>query len=346
MQVILFVYFCTKTIIMRNLNAVITGVGGCIPDEVITNSDICNLVETSDEWITSRTGIKERHVLAKNQPVSVIGAKAVEDLLSKSRINPDEVDAVICSTSTPDYIFPATASIIAEKCNIKNAFGYDLSAACCGFIFALASAASMVESGRYKKVVVVSAEKMTYLTNYADRTTCPLFGDAAAAVLLEPTTENVGYIDGVMHSEGAGFQHLHLKAGGSAHPSSYETIDRREHYVYQEGQAVFKMAVTKLADSCGEIMTRNNLKTSDLTWVVPHQANMRIIDALVRYLNVPMEKVMVNIPKYGNTSSATIPVCLWEWEQKLRKGDSLLLTAFGAGFSWGGVYLKWGYNPE
>lgn len=332
---------------MRNFNAVITGVGGYVPEKIITNEDICKLVDSSDEWIVTRTGIKERRKLeGEHTGASFMGEKAVMELLKKTGTNPEDVDAVVCSTSTPDYILPATAALIAEKCGIKNAFAYDLSAACSGFIFALINAAGLVESGRYKKVVVVAAEKMTSIVDYQDRATCPLFGDAAAAVLLEPTTENVGIIDAVMHTDGSGFANLHMKAGGSVSPASHETVDRREHFVYQEGQAVFKMAVSKLVEVSEEIKDRNNLTADDVAWVVPHQANMRIIDAIVRYMNVPMEKVMVNIQKYGNTSSATIPVCLWEWEDKLKKGDNLILSAFGAGFSWGSIYLKWGYDPK
>jgi len=332
---------------MRNFNAVITGVGGYVPSKVLTNDDICKLVESSDEWITTRTGIKERRVLeGKNMGASVMGVHAVNDLLKKTGVNPAEIDAIICSTSTPDYILPATAAIIADKCGITNAYGFDLSAACCGFIFAFDNAAGLVESGRYKKVIVVSTEKMTSITNYEDRTTCPLFGDGAAAVLIEPTTENVGLVDAVMHTDGSNLKPLHMKAGGSVHPASHETIDKREHYVYQEGKTVFKVAVTKLVEVCEELKDRNKLNMEDVDWVVPHQANMRIIDAIVRNLDVPLEKVMVNIEKYGNTSSATIPICLWEWEKKLRKGDTLLLAAFGAGFSWGGICLKWGYDPK
>lgn len=332
---------------MRNFNAVITGVGGYIPEKVLTNEDICKLVDTSDEWITTRTGIKERHMLEGDHVgASYMGVKAVKELLKKTGTKPEEVDAIICSTSTPDYIFPATASVIADKCGIKNAFGYDLSAACSGFIFGLVNAAGLIESGRYKKVIIVATEKMTCITNYQDRATCPLFGDGAAAVMMEPTTEDVGLIDAVMHTDGSGFANLHLKAGGSVSPATHETIDRREHYVYQEGPAVFKMAVTKLVEACEEIKTRNNLSAEDLTWVVPHQANMRIIDAIVRQLQVPIEKVMINIPKYGNTSSASIPICLWEWENKLKKGDVLILSAFGAAYSWGGIYLKWGYDSK
>ena len=325
----------------------ITGVGGYVPDGVITNEDICNLVETTDEWIVSRTGIKERRKLdIPNEGASYLGIKAVQELLDKTGINPLDVDLVICATSTPDFILPATAVLIAEKCGLKNAYGWDLSAACSGFIFALTQGAAMIESGRYKKVIVVSAEMMTVVTNYDDRTTCPLFGDGASAVMLEPTTEDLGVIDSVHHSDGSGLSALHIKAGGSVKPSCHESIDNHEHYIYQEGQIVFKTAVTKLVEVSEEIKERNNLTAETVDWVVPHQANMRIIDAIVRYMNVPMEKVMVNIAKYGNTSSSTIPLCLWEWESKLKKGDNLILAAFGAGFSWGGVYLKWGYDPK
>jgi len=332
---------------MRNFNAVITGVGGYVPEKIITNEDICKLVDTTDEWIISRTGIKERRCLEGDTTgASVMGVLAVKQLLEKTGTKPEDVEVVICSTTTPDYIFPATATIIAEQCGIKNAFAYDVAAACSGFIFALVNGVGLIESGRNKKVIVVAAEKMTSVTNYEDRTTCPLFGDGAAAVMLEPTTEDFGILDSVLRTDGSGFQNLHLKAGGSANPSTYGTIDRREHFVYQEGQAVFKTAVTKIVEACEEMKSRNNLTTEEISWVVPHQANMRIIDAIVRQMKVPLENVMVNIHKYGNTSSASIPICLWEWEDKLRKGDVLILSAFGAGFSWGGIYLKWGYDPK
>lgn len=318
-----------------------------MPESIITNHDICQLVETSDEWIVTRTGIKERHKLdIAGAGASYMGAKAVNDLLNKTGIDPKEVDLVICSTSTPDYILPATAVLIAQKCGMTNAYGWDLSAACCGFIFALTQGAAMVESGRYKKVVIVTAEKMTSVTNYNDRTTCPLFGDGAAAVLLEPTTEPVGVIDSVHGSDGNGLPFLHIKAGGSVKPSSHESVDQSEHFIYQEGQAVFKTAVTKLVEASQEVLKRNQLSIEDVHWLVPHQANMRIIDAIVRYMNVPMEKVLVNIAKMGNTSSSTISLCLWEFEKQFKKGDNLILSAFGAGFSWGSVYLKWGYDPK
>jgi 3-oxoacyl-[acyl-carrier-protein] synthase III len=332
---------------MRNFNAVITGVGGFVPEKIVTNEDICKLVDTTDEWIVSRTGIKERRCLeGSTTGSSYMGIKAVEELLKKTGVNPEEIEAVICATTTPDYFFPATATIIAHQCGLVNAFAFDLSAACSGFIFALSNASSLIESGKYKKIIVVASEKMTSVTDYQDRATCPLFGDGSAAVLLESTTEDYGVMDSLLHTDGTGFANLQLRAGGSANPATYGTIDRREHFVYQEGQAVFKAAVTRLVESCEEMKTRNNLKTEDITWVVPHQANMRIIDAIARHMHIPHEQIMVNIHKYGNTSSATIPICLWEWEDKLRKGDVLILSAFGAGFTWGGIYLKWGYDPK
>lgn len=332
---------------MRNINAVITGVGGFVPEKVITNEDITKLVDTSDEWITTRTGIKERRKLdVPGAGSSYMGTKAVQEILQKTGVDPLEIDLVICSTNTPDYILPAVATMIVENCGFKNAYGWDLGAACSGFIFALTQASALIEAGRYKKVIVVAAEAMTTVTNYNDRTTCALFGDGAAAVLLEPTTEPYGVIDSVHHTDGSGLSNLLIKAGGSAKPASHESVDNEEHFIYQEGQAVFKAAVSRLVEASQEVQRRNNLNPEDVTWVVPHQANMRIIDAIVRYMKVPMENVMVNIHKYGNTSSATIPICLWEWESKLRKGDVLILSAFGAGFSWGSVYLKWGYDPK
>ncbi|HBF35750.1 MAG TPA: 3-oxoacyl-ACP synthase [Firmicutes bacterium] len=331
---------------MSKLNAVITGVGGYVPDTIVTNEDICKLVESSDEWIVSRTGIKERRKLSENVGTSFMGSKAVQELLRKTGTDPLEIEAVICATNTPDHVLPAAATMIAEQCGLKKAFGYDIGAACSGFIFALSTGAAFIEAGRFKKVIVVASEKMTSITNYNDRTTCPLFGDGAGAVLLEPTTEDYGLMDSVMHSDGSGLPHLHMKAGGSVKPACHESVDNDEHYVYQEGQAVFKTAVNRLVEACEEIKERNNLKPEDVTWVVPHQANMRILDAIVRFMDIPIERVMINIQKYGNTSSASIPLCLWEYESQLKKGDVLILSAFGAGFSWGGLYLKWGYDPK
>ena len=332
---------------MRSFNAVITGVGGYVPDKIITNEDICKLVDTSDEWIMSRTGIKERRKLdIPGAGSSYMGTKAVQELLEKTGTNPLDIEVVICSTNTPDFILPATATLIVENCGLKNAYGWDLGAACSGFIFALTQGAALIEAGRYKKVIVVASEAMTTVTNYNDRTTCALFGDGSAAVLLEPTTEPYGVIDSVHYTDGSGLSNLLIKAGGSAKPASHESVDNEEHFIFQEGQAVFKAAVTRLVEASEEIKRRNDLKPEDVTWVVPHQANMRIIDAIVRYMKVPLENVMVNIHNYGNTSSATIPICLWEWESKLRKGDVLILSAFGAGFSWGSIYLKWGYDSK
>lgn len=329
---------------MRNFNAVITGVGGYVPEGILTNEDLTKIVETSDEWITTRTGIKERRVLrGEKMGASYMGVKAVNELLQKTGTKPEEVDAVICSTTTGDYIFPSCASIIAEQCGIKNSFAYDLSAACSGFIFGLVNGATFVESGRFKKVIVVATEKMTSITDYSDRTTCPLFGDAAAAVMLEPGDPKLGLIDSVLHTDGSGLPYLHMKAGGSLNPASHETIDNHQHYVYQEGQPVFKAAVTKLVEASEELKVRNNLTAEDVDWVIPHQANLRIIEAVTRTMKVSPEKVIVNIQKYGNTSSATIPVCLWEFEKSFKKGDILIMSAFGAGFSWGAVYLKWAY---
>lgn len=329
---------------MRNFNAVITGVGGYVPEGILTNEDLTKMVETSDEWITTRTGIKERRVLrGEKMGASYMGVKAVNELLQKTGTKPEEVDAVICSTTTGDYMFPSCASIIAEQCGIKNSFAYDLSAACSGFIFGLVNGATFVESGRFKKVIVVATEKMTSITDYTDRTTCPLFGDAAAAVMLEPGDPELGLIDSVLHTDGSGLPYLHMKAGGSLYPASHETIDNHQHYVYQEGQPVFKAAVTKLVEASEELKVRNNLTAEDVDWVIPHQANLRIIEAVTRTMKVSPEKVIVNIQKYGNTSSATIPVCLWEFEKSFKKGDILIMSAFGAGFSWGAVYLKWAY---
>jgi 3-oxoacyl-[acyl-carrier-protein] synthase III len=329
---------------MRTIHAIITGVGGYVPDAILTNEDLTKLVDTSDEWITTRTGIKERRILKDpSLGSSYMGTKAITQLLEKTHTKPEEVDAIICSTTTPDYIFPSTASIMAENCGIRNAFAYDLSAACSGFLFGLVNGATFVESGRYKKVIVVSTEKMSSITDYTDRTTCPLFGDGAACVMLEPSNEELGLIDSVLHTDGSGFPYLHIKAGGSANPISHEAIDNRQIYTYQEGQQVFKAATSKLVEASNEMRRRNNLSADDVTWVVPHQANMRIIDSITRTMKIPMEKVMVNIQKYGNTSSASIPICLWEFESQLKKGDVLIMSAFGAGFSWGSVYLKWAY---
>ncbi len=330
---------------MANLRAAITGVGAFLPEYRLTNDELSTMVDTSDEWIMQRIGIKERRILKeKGKATSDMGTAAVKQLLQKTNTSPDEIEMLICATITPDMPFPATANIIASKAGIHNAWSFDLNAACSGFIFALSTAVQFIESGRYKKVIVVGADMMSSITNYNDRTTCPLFGDAGTAILLEPTTENVGIVDYMNHVDGLGRHHLHMKGGGSLKPTSFETVKNGEHYVYQEGQAVFKAAVSSMADVAVEIMDKHNLKADDVAWLVPHQANMRIIDATARRMGLGTDKVMINIQKFGNTTAATIPLCLWDYEQKLKKGDNIILAAFGAGFTWGSVYLKWAYD--
>lgn len=331
---------------MERPKAVITGVGVYYPDYILTNEELSRMVDTTDEWIMTRIGIKERRILKEEGKGSAhLGARAVEELLSKTNTKPEEVDLVICCTVTPSMQFPANGNMISDMVGIKNAFSFDLNAGCSGFLYGLVTGTQYVESGRYKKVVVVGAEKMSAITDYTDRATCPIFGDAAAAVMLEPTMENLGVMDYILRSDGMGHVHLHMKAGGSAKPASIETVNAREHFIYQEGQAVFKHAVSKMADVSVELMQRNHLTSEDIAWLVPHQANMRIITATGERMKLPPEKVMVNIQKYGNTTSATIPLCLYEWENQLKKGDNLILAAFGAGFTWGAIWLKWGYDP-
>lgn len=332
---------------MKELQAVITGIAGYVPDYILTNDEISKLVDTSDEWIMTRVGIKERRILkGKGKGVSYMGTKAVADLLKKTNTRPEEVELVIFATSTPDHLFPSSASIAAEENGIKNAFCFDMQAACSGFIFGLETASNFIKSGKYKKVVLIGGDKMSSITNYNDRNTSPLFGDAAAAVMLEPTEEKIGVMDALLRTDGMGYSYLQMKAGGSKYPTSHKTVDKMEHFVYQDGKVVFKNAVSNMSDVSVEIIERNNLSKDDVDWFVPHQANMRIIDAARQRLDLPKEKVMVNIQKYGNTSAATIPLCLWEWEDRLKKGDNLVLSAFGAGFSWGAVYLKWGYDSK
>jgi len=328
---------------MSNIAAGITGIHGWVPEYRLTNDELSTMVETTDEWIMQRIGIKERRIL-KEGATSDMGARAVEGLLKKTGTSPDEIDLVICATITSDYNFPSTANLIAHKAGIKNAWSFDISAACSGFIYGLQTAANFVQSGQYKKVVFIGADMMSSITDYSDRTTCPLFGDAAAAVLVEPVEEGLGVRDALLHADGSGMKNLHQKAGGSARPASHETVEAKEHFVFQEGQAVFKVAVSKMADVSVEIMEKNGLSSEDLTWLVPHQANMRIIEAVARRMGIPKEKVMINIEKYGNTTAATIPLCLWEWESQLKKGDNLILAAFGGGFTWGSIYLKWAYD--
>ena len=332
---------------MGKIRAAITGINAWVPEYRLTNHELSKMVDTSDEWILQRVGIKERRILkGEGLGSSDLGEQAVKGLLEKTGTSPDEIDLLICATITPDMAFPATANIISEKVGIKNAFSFDLGAACSGFIFALQTGASYIETGRYKKVIVVGADKMSSITDYTDRTSCPLFGDAAGAVMLEPNKDGYGIMDYIFHTDGSGQKYLHMKAGGSVKPPSHETVDAREHYIYQEGQSVFKFAVINMADVAAEIMERNKLKAGDIAWLVPHQANLRIIDATGRRMGLPPEKVMVNIQNYGNTTAATIPFCIWEYEKQLKKGDKIILAAFGGGFTWGSVYLKWAYDPE
>ena len=332
---------------MEKIRAAITGINAWAPEYRLTNQELSRLVDTSDEWIMQRVGIKERRIQkGEGLGSSDMGEQAVKGLLAKTNTSPEEVDLLICSTVTPDMMFPATANIISDKCGILNAFSFDLNAACSGFLFALQTAAAYVETGRFKKVIVVGADKMSSITDYTDRTTCPLFGDAAGAVLLEPTTEEFGIMDYLFRTDGSGRKFLHMKAGGSVKPSSHETVDAKEHYIYQEGQSVFKFAVSNMADVAAEIMERNNLKSEDIAWLVPHQANLRIIDATGRRMGLDPEKVMINIQNYGNTTTATIPLCMWEYENRLKKGDIIILAAFGGGFTWGSIYLKWAYDPQ
>ena len=332
---------------MEKIRAAITGINGWVPEYRLTNQELSRMVDTSDEWIMQRVGIKERRILkGEGLGSSDLGEKAVKGLLEKTNTSPDEVDLLICATITPDMFFPATANIISDKVGIKNAFSFDLGAACSGFLFALQTGSAYVETGKFKKVVVVGADKMSSITDYTDRTTCPLFGDAAGAVLLEPTTEDYGIMDYIFRVDGSGRKYLYLKAGGSARPASHETVEAKEHFIYQEGQTVFKFAVSNMADIAAEIMKRNNLKSEDIAFLVPHQANLRIIDATGRRMGLPPEKVMINIENYGNTTAATIPLCIWEYENKLKKGDVLILAAFGGGFTWGSMYLKWAYDPK
>jgi 3-oxoacyl-[acyl-carrier-protein] synthase III len=332
---------------MTKIRAAISGVGAYVPDYILNNDELSTMVDTSDEWIMQRIGIKERRILkGVGKGASDMGAEAVKQLLKKTGLKPDQVDLLICATITGDHLFPATANIISDKVGITNAWSFDISAACSGFLFALETAAKFIESGEYKKVIVVAPEKMSSITDYTDRTTCPLFGDAAAAILLEPTNEKVGLIDYILRTDGSGRQYLHMKAGGSVRPPSHDTIANKEHFVYQEGQTVFKYAVSKMADVSVEIMQRNNLSANDISWLVPHQANMRIIEATARRMGLDNKKVMINIQKYGNTTAATIPLCLWEWEKQLNKGDNIILSAFGGGFTWGAIFLKWAYNSN
>lgn len=330
---------------MSRTTAAITAVNGYVPETVLSNQVLETLVDTNDAWITERTGIKERRILkGKGLGTSDMAAEAVKGLLEKRGIGPEEIDLLICATVTPDHQFPATANIICDKVGAKNAWSFDLMAACSGFLYALVTGSRFIETGAHKKVVVVGADKMSSIIDYTDRTTCIIFGDGCGAVLLEPNEDGLGVMDSVLRSDGSGCQYLHQKAGGSVKPATVRTVEAREHFVYQEGKAVFKFAVTNMADVSAEIMERNKLAPEDVAWLVPHQANKRIIDATANRMGLDDSKVMVNIERYGNTTSGTIPLCLWEWEPRLKKGDNLVLSAFGGGFTWGAVYVKWAYG--
>ncbi len=330
---------------MEKIFAKISGIEAYLPDYILTNDELSRMVDTSDEWISQRVGIKERRILkGEGLATSDMGAEAVKSLLKKTNNKPEDIELVIVATITPDMMFPSTACLIAEKSGIKNAWGFDLSAACSGFIFSLQTASQFIETGRYKKVILVAADKMSSITDYTDRTTCVLFGDAAVAVLLEPSTEELGVIDHCLQIDGSGKDLLYLRAGGSLKPATHATVDAKEHFLFQDGQPVFKTAVSKMADLSVEMMKKHKITTEELAWFVPHQANMRIIEAVGRRMNLTKDKIMITISRYGNTTAATIPLCLWEKEKELRKGDKLILSAFGGGFTWGTIYLKWAYN--
>jgi 3-oxoacyl-[acyl-carrier-protein] synthase III len=331
---------------MGKINAVITGVGGYVPDYILNNEELSRMVDTTDEWITTRVGIKERHILTEEGlGTSYLARKAAKQLIQKTGVDPDAIDALIVTTTTPDYKFPSTASIVLGKLGLKNAFAFDFSAACCGFLYTLDVAASMIQSGRYKKIIVIGADKMSSLVDYTDRATCVLFGDGAGAVLVEATEEeNVGVQNSYLRTDGQGLPFLHMKAGGSVCPPSHFTVDHRLHYLYQEGRTVFRYAVTDMSNDVMKILEMNNLKADDVNWVIPHEANLRIIEAVTKRAGIPLDKVVVNIERYGNTSAATIPLALWDAESQLKKGDNIIFTAFGAGFVHGASFYKWAYD--
>ncbi len=332
---------------MTLIRASITGVGGYVPEYILDNDELSHMVDTSDEWIMQRIGIKERRILKEpGKATSDLAVRAIKELLEKTQTDPDEIDLLVCPTITADMHFPSTSNIIGHKLGLKNAFNFDLSAACSGFIYGLEITSRLIESGAYKKAILVGADMMSAITNYTDRATCPLFGDGAAAVLVEPTTEDVGVIDRILGYDGSGINNLHMKAGGSLRPPSHETIDNMDHFVYQEGQVVYKAAVSKMSDISVELMQRNHISPEQLAYLIPHQANLRIIEAVGRRMGISHEQVLVNIQRYGNTTAATIPLCLWDFEKKLSKGDNIILTAFGAGFTFGSIYLKWAYDPQ
>lgn len=330
---------------MSKIYAAITGVAGFVPKDVLTNADLEKMVDTTDEWITTRTGIKERRILREpGKATSDMGLEVLQQLLEKTGTKPDEVELLICATITPDTTFPDTANTILDKAGAKNAFGFDINAACSGFLYALTTAAKFVETGTYKKVVVIGTDKMSSIVDYTDRTTCIIFGDGAGGVMLEPAQDGTGVIDSVLRADGAGREFLHKKAGGSLNPATVENVTNREHFVFQDGKPVFKAAVTGMVTTVRQVLERNNLSVNDIDWLVPHQANMRIISSVGEMLEIPAEKVMVNIQKYGNTTAATLPLCLWEFENRLKKGDTIVLTAFGGGFTWGSTLIRWHYS--
>ncbi|MBL0882085.1 MAG: ketoacyl-ACP synthase III [Chitinophagaceae bacterium] len=332
---------------MNKITANITAVGGYVPEDKLTNFDLEKMVDTNDEWIRTRTGIEERRILKEpGKGSSDMAVPAVLEILAKKNLSPLDIDCIICATVTPDMVFPATANIICDKIGATNAWGYDMSAACSGFLYALTTGAMYIESGRFKKVIVVGVDKMSAIIDYTDRATCIIFGDGAGAVLLEPSTDGTGVLDSILRSDGSGRHYLHMKAGGSVKPATVETVMAKEHFAYQEGQAVFKFAVKGMADVSAELLERNGLTGDDIAWLVPHQANLRIIDATANRMGLPKDKVMINIQKYGNTTAATLPLCLWDWEKQLKKGDNIVLAAFGGGFTWGATWVKWGYDGE
>ncbi|MCM1313437.1 MAG: ketoacyl-ACP synthase III [Bacteroides sp.] len=333
---------------MEKINAVITGVGGFVPSYILDNEEMSRIVDTSDEWIMERIGVKTRHILKPEEGVgtSYMMTKAVKQLLDKTQVDPDTIEALVVATTTPDYHFPSTASLVIGNLDLKNCFGFDMEAACAGFLYAMEVGAGMITSGRHKRIIVCGGDCMSSMTNYEDRTTCPIFGDGAACVMMEATTEDYGLIDSYLRTDGKGYEHLHMAAGGSACMPSHETVDKRMHFVYQEGRTVFKHAVTKMSDAVETVAKRNNLTKEDIAWIVPHQANVRIETAVARRIGVDESHVMINIEHMANTSGGTLPLCLWEYEPKLKKGDNLIFTAFGAGFSWGASYMKWGYDGD